>query len=156
MEGVATAAPETAAPAAAEKPAPVPKDERNGVTRPKAGTDTRRVWDKADELTAVKGSTASKEEVADALASLGMNKATVATQYSRWRKYHGLTGITVRGPRASTPKTPEQKAGDAVAAAAAPGPADQTATRVEGTGGDSSAALAAGESETTEVASIED
>lgn len=64
------------------------KIEQNGVTKPKEGSITRSVWDKADELS-VNGP-ASAKDVREALEGI-VNKATIATQYARWRKFWGLT-----------------------------------------------------------------
>lgn len=70
--------------------APVAKDEMNGVTRPKSGTKTGRVWDIADAQSQELGAPAQRKGVLDAAADEGINTATAATQYGRWRKYHGL------------------------------------------------------------------
>lgn len=73
----------------AEKPAKV---QQNGVTRPKAGTKTARVWDIADEISAAQGSPARRKSVIEKALAEDMNAATAATQYGRWRKFHGLKG----------------------------------------------------------------
>ena len=84
----------------------VPKDISNGVTRPKAGTVTARVWEICGELSAIAGSPADRAHVINAGISEGINAATIATQHGRWRKYHGLVA-----------DTPEAKAEKAAAAA---------------------------------------
>lgn len=63
---------------------------QNGVTRPKAGTKTGRVWEIADQLSKSKGEPATRAEVLKAFEAEGGNSATGATQYGRWRKFHGL------------------------------------------------------------------
>lgn len=105
-----TEAPETEAPAA-EAPAAV-KDTKNGVTRPKKGTQTGRVWDIADEKSAAAGEPAKRKDVIEAFVALGGNKSTGATQYGRWRKYHGL------GKEQKTVETPGAEAGETSDAAA--------------------------------------
>ena len=91
---------ETAAPAVtpavtpAATPAPaapaVAKDERNGVTRPKTGTQTGTVWDICDKLSKETGKPAERKPVVDHCTAAGINPSTAATQYGKWRKYHGL------------------------------------------------------------------
>lgn len=67
---------------------------QNGVSRPGAGTATGAVWDIADELSAVAGEPAKRGDVMQAAEEKGLNKATTATQYGRWRKFHGLGRYT--------------------------------------------------------------
>lgn len=76
--------------AAKEKKAPVVKDTVNGVTRPKAGTATGRVWEIADALSKKTKKPIERKAVLEATAGEGINPATAATQYGRWRKYNGL------------------------------------------------------------------
>jgi hypothetical protein len=71
-------------------PAKPPKDTKNDVTRPKAGTATGRVWEIADEQSKVAGEPAKRKGVIDAFVAEGGNASTGATQYGRWRKYNGL------------------------------------------------------------------
>lgn len=78
-------------PAKAEKPK-VEKDSKNGVTRPKAGTQTGQVWETADKITAKqKGKHASRKQVMETLGE-SINQATIATQYGKWRRYNGIKG----------------------------------------------------------------
>lgn len=67
-----------------------PKVEANGVVRPKDGTSTGRVWAIADQISASKGAPAPRKEVMDQCASESINVSTAATQYGKWRKFHGL------------------------------------------------------------------
>jgi hypothetical protein len=62
----------------------------NGVTRPKAGTQTGRIWDISDALSAEEGKPASRKDVLAAALAESINEATAATQYGKWRKFHGL------------------------------------------------------------------
>jgi hypothetical protein len=73
----------------------------NGITRPKDGTLTGRVWAIADELSEAAGEPISRGAVMTKAEAEGLNKATIATQYGRWRQFHGL---------ASKRKAPEQAA----------------------------------------------
>ena len=66
------------------------KDIQNGVTRPKAGTKTGRIWEIADSLSAREGAPVARKKVLEAAMAEDINAATAATQYGRWRKYHGL------------------------------------------------------------------
>lgn len=74
---------------AAPQPA---KDAKNGVTRPKSGTKTGRVWEIADAQSANRGKPALRKDVIAECVSEQINEATAATQYGRWRKYNGLEG----------------------------------------------------------------
>ena len=83
-----------AAPAAAKeaKPAkePVIKDTAHGVTRPKSGTATGRVWEVSDEISRETKAPAKRAAVIEKCTAEGINGATAATQYGRWRTYNGL------------------------------------------------------------------
>ena len=83
-----TATPAATAPAPEAKVKP-PKDEQHGVTRPKVGTSTGAVWVIADDMSAA-GKPADRKDVLAAAIAGGLNASTAATQYGRWRKYHGL------------------------------------------------------------------
>lgn len=74
----------------AAKPAKPASDKQNGVTRPAKGTKTGRVWDLADELSKKHKTPARRKDVLDAALAEGIPTSTGATQYGKWRKYHGL------------------------------------------------------------------
>lgn len=74
---------------AAQKPA---KIEANGVTRPKVGGMTARIWAIADEISAKNQRPALRKEVLDQAKAENLNLGMGATQYSRWCKFHGLVG----------------------------------------------------------------
>lgn len=85
----APAAPkEPKAPKAPKAPA-VQREQANGVTRPKAGSKTGRVWEIADSLSA-KNAPATRAAVMEAAIKEDINEATVATQYQRWRTFFGV------------------------------------------------------------------
>lgn len=88
------------APAAA--PPVVKQPAQNGVTRPRTGTATGRVWEIADALSAQGGKPAARAEVLKAFEAEGGNSSTGATQYGRWRKFHGL-GRYAEQPAADAP-----------------------------------------------------
>lgn len=69
----------------------IAKIEQNGVSRPKAGTATERVWAIADAKSQAAGKPATRKEVLDAALAEGLNVSTAATQYGRWCKFHGVT-----------------------------------------------------------------
>lgn len=100
---VAEAAEPTKAKAKPKKE-PVPKDTVNGVTRPKSGTKTGRVWEIADAQSKQKGEPAPRKAVIDEAMTDDINAATAATQYGRWRKYHGLKAEpkAPKAPKAET------------------------------------------------------
>lgn len=73
---------------------PAVKDIQNGIARPKPGTKTGRIWEIADELSAQLGHPVPRRKVLEVAINENMNPATAATQYGRWRKYHGLGAET--------------------------------------------------------------
>lgn len=91
--GKAKAAPvaKPAAEAKAAKPAPAPKDTANGVTRPRKGSATGRIWDMSDAL-AKGGKSVKRGDVLAKADEEGINAATAATQFGKWRRYNGITG----------------------------------------------------------------
>ncbi len=99
------------APTTTEAPQVAEKDAKNGVTRPKAGTQCGIIWDIADKLSAGKSEPPRKDIFAEAL-KVGINEATLNTQYNRWRKYNGLVGTSNAG-------RPPKAEGEAAAASGA-------------------------------------
>lgn len=71
-----------------------PKDISNGVTRPRLGSLTARVWTICDEQSAAANAPAERAKVIEQATAEGINPATVATQHGKWRKYHGLVADT--------------------------------------------------------------
>lgn len=73
-----------------------PKEEKpqlakaNGVSQPRAGTKTRRVWDIADEISKSAGRPAFRKEVLEQCDAEGIVRGTAATQYGKWCTFHGL------------------------------------------------------------------
>lgn len=75
---------------AAQPTTTVTKIQQNGITRPKAGTVVGSIWDFCDSKSAELGRPVKRGEVMEPLGKDGLNEATIATQYGRWRKFHGL------------------------------------------------------------------
>lgn len=72
------------------KPEKVKMPSQNGVTRPKPGTMTGRVWEIADTLSEAGGEPCKRSDVMKTGEAEGLNSSTIATQFGRWRKFHGL------------------------------------------------------------------
>lgn len=69
------------------------KQQVNGITRPAAGTETGKVWDTADAISASQaGHPAQIAQMKAHPAMKGMNDHTLKTQYARWRSYNGVKG----------------------------------------------------------------
>lgn len=105
-----------AAAASPAKPAPAPKIQAHGVTRPADGTATGRVWAIADELSKAAGKPIGRGEVMTKGTAEGLNSATIATQYGKWRVFNGLKGVVTTEPK--PPKEPKAKKGNTAAAEA--------------------------------------
>lgn len=71
----------------------------NGVTQPRSGTKTRRVWEIADEISADKGRPALRGEVMEKGNAEGLSQGTIATQYGRWCGFHGVTKEMLKAAR---------------------------------------------------------
>jgi hypothetical protein len=69
---------------------------KNGVVRPKDGTSTGRVWAIADRITTRTKEHATRAAVLEAAEKEGINPATTATQFSRWRRFNGLKRETAK------------------------------------------------------------
>jgi|TARA_R110000744_G_scaffold17537_2_gene47421 hypothetical protein len=73
---------------------PKPKQpSANGVSRPRDGTVTSRIWIVCDELKGLCGvdENPARSKVMEICEAEGINKSTVATQFGKWRRFHGLT-----------------------------------------------------------------
>ena len=60
-----------------------------GCRRPRPGTRTAKVWDRADEITREKGRLAKVREVRERFVAEGGNPNTADTQYYRWKASRG-------------------------------------------------------------------
>jgi hypothetical protein len=73
---------------AKETPAKVTQ---NGITMPRPGTTTGRVWEIADDISHKTNTPAVRKDVLEQAIEEGINSSTAATQYGQWCKFHGLT-----------------------------------------------------------------
>lgn len=111
--------------AAGTETAAVVKVAQNGITRPKDGTTTGRVWAISDEISAKKGEPADRKTVIEQVVAEGINASTGATQYGKWRKFHGLVGEASPG-RAAKPATEAAPAAPTPPAPPAPAATEET------------------------------
>ena len=127
----AKAAKTVAAPPApkAEKPAKAPKAEKppkvertvlNGITVPKEGTTTGRIWDIANEVSKAQKRPATRAEVMEKAVAEEINEATVATQYQRWRTAYEVPRAVAEPKAPAAPAAPKAPAKKAAKAATAP------------------------------------
>lgn len=93
----------------------VEKITQNGVTRPGEGTATGQVWSIAEKLSNDIGAPAKRADVMKACEEAGINAATVATQYGKWRKFHGIVAEP-KAPKAPKAEVAPAEAGEPVAA----------------------------------------
>ena len=84
-KATATKAPKTAKAARTDG-----SDTQNGISRPKDGTNSGKVWSIADKLSAKAGEPAKRKDVLADAEKANVNTATAATQFARWRTYHGV------------------------------------------------------------------
>lgn len=93
---------------------------KNGVTQPREGGLTRKVWDIADSLKSSLGRVPTRAEVI-AKAPSSANESTVSTQFGYWRKFNGIKGrISAPKPAAKAKAKPAKKGAKAPAKPAAP------------------------------------
>ena len=90
---------------AAKEAAKLVRAVSNGVTRPADGTLTARIWQIADEISAKAKAPASRADVLKVAEAEGLNTATCATQYGRWRVFNGLKGVDIQGKPKADPAT---------------------------------------------------
>lgn len=68
------------------------RPEQNGVRQPKPESDCGRVWALANELSEALGSPIPVSGLVLTGEKMGLNASTLKTQYSLWRKFHGIKG----------------------------------------------------------------
>lgn len=76
----------------ADKPEKEQRPTQNGLTQPALGTDCRKIWDALDAYQAKNGKPATAKVSREMAVDLDVNEFTMRTQYSRWRKFHNITG----------------------------------------------------------------
>jgi len=82
---------------ASDKPAP---------KRPKAGTKTGRVWEIADEISALIGQTAESKSVRERYVAEGGDPGTASVQYGHWKRARAETREVLPNAPPSQNKTP--------------------------------------------------
>ena len=108
---------------------PDERDRKNGVTKPKAGTKTRMVWDILTEISEKQNRPATREEALEACLAKEINKSTITTQYSHWKRYHGIQGKVLKPGEVA--KAPKKKTPKKAAKETATPPADAPPTPPE-------------------------
>lgn len=95
--------------------AEIVKDQKNGVTRPSANTQTGKVWAICDLIyaQATEENPITRSRVIKTAEADEINVSTAATQYGRWRKYMGLERETPKAVVAATDKPKAKKASKA-------------------------------------------
>jgi hypothetical protein len=88
-----------------EKKPAIVLEKANGITRPRPESATGRVWAIADELSAAAGKPAPRKDVMTKGVAEGINQATIATQYGKWRKFFGLKAEPRPAPEVKTEKS---------------------------------------------------
>ncbi len=65
---------------------------QNDITAPREGGASAAVWAIADKLSKQTRKPAARAAVLAEAEKMAVNAATAATQYARWRAFHGITG----------------------------------------------------------------
>lgn len=74
----------------------LPGDEtRNGVLRPREGTQARTLWDVCDKLQDNLGRPPARFEFRQAIFGKEYNPDSASFQYFAWRKFHGVKGRSI-------------------------------------------------------------
>lgn len=103
-----------AKPAKKVKPAKeaVSKIIQNGIPKPSDGTTSGRVWAISESISEKLNAPAPRKDVIAVTTEEGINEATAATQYGRWRKFHGLTKEIILGDVAAAEPATEPVAAE--------------------------------------------
>lgn len=80
----------------AEKTTKVAMPMSNGITRPRPEGACGRVWAIADELSKGLGQPVPISILAPKCKEVGLNDATVRTQYARWKTFNGVFGVVAK------------------------------------------------------------
>lgn len=90
--------------------------EQNGVRRPKPETLCGQAWAVFDELSQKLGAPCAIADALKAAGERGLNEGNVKAEYSRWRKFFGVTGRVVSPSVAEEKAAKEAKAAEEKAA----------------------------------------
>lgn len=90
----------------ANKREPMPM--QNGIRRPRPEGKCGQIWALMDSMSQELGAPVAVRDVLPVADAQGMNQNSVRTQYSYWRKFHGIETVIVR--RAEQPQEAEQPA----------------------------------------------
>ncbi|MER9337383.1 hypothetical protein NKJ06_25935 [Mesorhizobium sp. M0293] len=88
---------------AQDKPAPEERPMRNGVIRPRPDTLCGRAWAVADELAAYSVTPSTADVIAHGV-SRGLNPGNLRTEFTYWKKFHGLGKRTGPEPEMVLPE----------------------------------------------------
>ena len=91
---------------------------QNDVRRPKPESTCGKCWAVYDDLSTKRGSPCAIADAKKILDGMGINEATIRTQYAHWRKFNGVSG-RVEAVAAPVPPAPPAPP---VAPAPAPAP----------------------------------
>lgn len=80
---------------------------QNEVVQPLEGSKARAIWDLADSLSKKSGETISLNDLVAAAVSENHSGSTVFSEYSKWRKFNGISGRTI-DPVAKAQREAEQ------------------------------------------------
>lgn len=67
-----------------------PRVKQNGITMPKPKTISAQIFSIADSLSKKGTHVPEKQKILDRAEKKGINLATAATQFSRWKQFHGV------------------------------------------------------------------
>lgn len=85
---------------------------QNGIRHPKPATLCARAWAIADNMSSALGSPVPIKELLVETTAAGLNAGNVKTEYSRWRKFHGISGRIVSKQEATAETTTETTASE--------------------------------------------
>ena len=81
---------------------------QNGVPRPNSGA-TAKVWEIADRISEESKTPAKRAAVLAEGEAAGLHPSTVATQFGRWCRFHGLKLSELKATPEATEKAPKTK-----------------------------------------------
>lgn len=85
----ATTAAVTSKPASVRK-VKAPGEVRNGIEAPREGTVGQQIWKMCDDLWSIRKEPFTRMTMEMTAITRGFNLGNVATECSRWRKFHGM------------------------------------------------------------------